>query len=208
MKRRELLAGLGAGLGTATLGGCLGRYRDTVGGTGETRTTTAGERTTDDQPSETTAGREPALAGTSFEILKAGCGQPGSEASVEFREESVVVTGTIDGSNACYVAKLADASYDPETRTLDLTVVSTQKDGAQACSQCIVEIEYETTATFEGGLPETVRVVHEGMAGSKTVATATPDGASRADGASEPDEADEAGEPSGADETTGTTTSS
>ena len=176
MNRRKLLASLGAGLGTASLGGCLGRYSDAAGDVGEAGTTTDGRATTTGDQSSTTAEGGPTLADTSFEILKAGCGQPTNDASVAFRDGSVVVTGTVPGSNACYTAKLADASYDPDSRSLDLTVASTQKRGTDACAQCIVEIEYEATATFEGDLPETVRVTHEAMGESKTVATASPGG--------------------------------
>ena len=184
MDRRELLAGLGAVLGTASLGGCLGRYRDAIGGAGETTqdgTTQNGTtRDTTDGQSGTTTGRPATLADTSFQPLSAGCGQPTNEASVRFRRQAneVVVTGTIPGSNACYTAKLADASYDPETGTLDLTVASTQqKDGADVCAQCITQIEYEATAAFEGGLPESVRVIHEAMGETRTVATVAAGGA-------------------------------
>jgi hypothetical protein len=170
MDRRELLTRFGAVLGTASLGGCLGRYRDAVGGVGETTTDSTTQGTTTTQ----TTAQPPTLADTSFELLDGGCGQPTSDASVAFAEaeNGVTVTGTVSGSNTCYTAKLVDASYDPETGTLDLTVASMQKEDAGACGQCIVEIEYEATATFEGGLPDSVRVVHEAMGETKTVATA------------------------------------
>ncbi|WP_276299833.1 hypothetical protein [Halorussus lipolyticus] len=168
MERRKLLANFGAILGTASLGGCLSQYEEAAGGVDETTTGTTAKRET------TTTTRPPTLAGTTFELTDAGCGQPTNEAEVGFDAESgsVSVTGTISGSNACYVAELADAGYDPETGTLELTVASMQKDEAGACAQCIVEIDYEATASFEDGLPAEVRVVHQAMGEAETVTTA------------------------------------
>ena len=154
MNRRELLTRTGALLGTVSLGGCLSRYGVPDGD---------GEGT--DRPAT--------LVDESFKITNAGCGQQTSEATVAFENGSVVVTGTIPGSNACYVAKLADASFDPEESALDVTVASVDDSGEnEVCADCITEIGYEATFEFDGGLPATVTVVHEAMGESKTVATA------------------------------------
>ncbi|UPW02125.1 hypothetical protein M0R88_08520 [Halorussus gelatinilyticus] len=194
MKRREALARLGGVLAVGSLGGCLAQS----GGGAETpETETTGEETTADRTTgqattteattnaetrtteggrttESTGGS--AITGKRFELLDSGCGQPTSEASVEFADggSSVVVTGTIPGSNDCYLAKLVDASYDSETGTLDLTVASMAKKGADMCAQCIVEIEYEATVSFSGDGPKRVTVTHSAMGKSKTVATAEP----------------------------------
>jgi hypothetical protein len=164
MNRRELLTSSGAVLGTAALGGCLSRYEDIAGGTGET--------TTEGEGAETT-GEQPTLADASFELLDSGCGQQKNEASVGFEEGdgSVGVTGTITVPSACYVAELADASYDAETGTLEVTVASVEKEGADACAQCLTEIDYEATFAFDDGLPASVRVVHRTMGETETVAT-------------------------------------
>lgn len=153
MNRRDLLARTGALLGTVSLGGCLSRY-EVPGGDGE----------------ETD---RPTLVDESFEITNAGCGQQTNEAAVEFADDSVVVTGTVPGANACYVAELADASFDHEEGTLDVTVASVEDaEEDEACADCIAEIDYEATFAFDGGLPATVNVVHEAMGESETVATA------------------------------------
>ena len=155
MNRRELLTRTGALLGTVSLGGCLSRY-GVPGGDGE----------------ETD---RPTLVDESFEITGGGCGQETSEATVEFADGSVVVTGTIPGANACYVAKLADASFDHEEGTLGVTVTSVEDAKEDVvCADCIAEIDYEATFAFDGGLPASVSVVHEAMGESETVATAEP----------------------------------
>ena len=156
MDRREMLARTGALLGTVSLGGCLSRYDDVPVGDGETT-----ERST------------PTLASRSFRMTDAGCGQQTSEATVEFRRETptVAVTGTIPGPNTCHEASLGDASYDPEEGTLDVTVVTAAREGSDGCAQCIVELDYEATFQFDGGLPATVTVTHESMGETETVAT-------------------------------------
>lgn len=181
MKRRELLASSGAILATGSLGGCLARYRDVAGGTGETTTTeeTPTEETTEGTTTEETTTEETTteavrLADRTFTLTDGGCGEPKNEASVTFDEAgtSVGVTGTIAGSNTCYIAELADASYDSATGTLEVAVVSKEKEGAEVCGQCIVAIDYEATFDFEGGLPATVSVVHASLGEKKTVAKA------------------------------------
>lgn len=177
MDRRELLTSFGAALGTASLGGCLSQYEDIAGEAGET-TTDEQDTTTDEQDTTTdeqdTTEQELTLADTSFEITDRGCGQPGSEASISFEagDGSVGVTGTIPGASACYIAELADTSYDAESGTLEVTVASMQEEGADMCADCITEIDYEATVSFEGGLPANVRVVHQAMGESETVTTA------------------------------------
>ncbi|UPV76051.1 hypothetical protein M0R89_08325 [Halorussus limi] len=191
MKRREMLAAVGGSLAAGSLGGCLGRYEDVAGEVGDTTSDrptdavttedtrtppdeTTGEATTTDGAQTTEAGQQGALTGKTFELLDVGCGAPRGEASVSFRDggSSVVVSGTIPGSNDCYIARLADVSYDPATRALDLTVASMAKEGAEMCAQCIVEIEYEATLSFADGGPASVTVTHAAMGESKTVATA------------------------------------
>lgn len=193
MNRRELLTRFGAVLGTASLGGCLSEYRDTVGDVGETTTeteTTTDEGTTEpettteeettDETSETTdattaeeTGQQVTVSDTSFEVLESGCGKPTSQASVDFADESSVgVTGTVSGANACYTAELADANYDSETDAAVVTVASKKAEDAEMCADCITEIDYEATVTFEGGLPATVEVVHQSLDETATVATA------------------------------------
>ncbi|WP_166035380.1 hypothetical protein [Halorussus pelagicus] len=199
MNRRDMLARFGGVLAIGSFGGCLGQDPNGAGdggdATSETTTeemttseTTTEEMTTEETTTEETAtdsrqttdetrttdDQQGALAGTTFEVVNSGCGQPRSEASVAFGDDgsSVVVTGTISGANGCYTAKLANSSYDAETGALDLTVVSMAKEGTAVCAQCIAEIEYEATVSFADDGPASVSVTHSGMGESKTVATA------------------------------------
>ncbi|WP_135829775.1 hypothetical protein [Halorussus halobius] len=180
MDRRELLASAGVAMGTAAFAGCLGEYRDAADEVGET---TAGDSTETERASGTTGESTTAATGAatltdaSLDVVDSDCGQPANEAEVAFRaaDLAVDVAGTIAGSDACYVAELEDASYDAEADALALTVVSTRAEGSEACAECVTEIDYEVTATFEGRLPGTVEVVHEAMDATTTVATVESD---------------------------------
>lgn len=163
MNRRQLLTRFGAALGTASLGGCLSQYRDIAEDSGD------GDGSGGDTGSDGDG-----VTDRTFTVTDSGCAQPASEASVTFDEadSSVTVTGTIGGSNACYTAELAAASYDSESGTLDLTVVSKPEEGPDACADCIVAIDYEATFDFAEGVPRTVTVTHDGLDEPEVVAEA------------------------------------
>lgn len=152
MKRRTLLQSM-ALLGAGSLAGCTAGSR--VGGEG---TTSIGPV-------------EPELTSTDFEVLQQGCGNQVNEATIESGGDTVEITGTIAGSDACKTAELANVTYDPDADELQVTVATTDREDAGACAQCIVEIEYRATATFTGGLPPNVVVTHEGTGDPGVVAT-------------------------------------
>lgn len=172
MNRRDLLRAGGAA-SVGLLAGCIDRYRDTPDGAAPANGT-AGTTTTSDATTGTTDG-EPMLRSDSFEILDAGCGTVGNEASVQFDEndDAVTVEGTIAGSDSCAVARLTSAKYDDGRFTV--TVETKRKTtGTMGCAQCITEIRYRARFAFEGRLPASVAVVHDGQGGRETVTTATP----------------------------------
>jgi hypothetical protein len=84
--------------------------------------------------------------------------------SFDPEENTVVVTGTITGHNGCMTAALGSASYDPETDELSVGVVTTRREGTenQFCTQEVVALGYEATFTFEGGIPHSASVSHDG----------------------------------------------
>lgn len=134
---------------------------------------------TDGECSETTqsSGTPVSLAGSSLKLLDSGCGNPTDEASVQFEPDSttVVVSGTIWGSDGCAVPTLADVRYDGQADELSVTVTTKnrQTEEPMACIQCIVELDYRATVEFDGGLPESVTVTHDHGEGGEIVATAT-----------------------------------
>lgn len=107
---------------------------------------------------------DPRLAGRSFEVVSNDCGQGRNEADATAEGRTVTVTGTIDGSNTCYTARLKGVSLDGSGTTLRVDVESyvPESDGTRACGQCIVDIEYESTFEFEDGRPDEVVVRHDG----------------------------------------------
>jgi hypothetical protein len=125
-------------------------------------------------------GDAPALVGRTFELVD----DAPEEVDVAFdsRAGEVVVEGTIRGSNGCKTAELGAVGYDPDGERLRVDVVTTVREGSEdrSCTQAIVSLGYRATFSFEGGLPGTVGVSHDGRgvvtAGSEsTMTTPTED---------------------------------
>ncbi|PSP33524.1 hypothetical protein BRC64_03470 [Halobacteriales archaeon QH_10_67_22] len=181
MNRRRLLSGIAGGCALAVTG-CLGEEPGPGAGTDEPTETMSedtpepteepAESPTEEQPEPPTDTPETSVTDRSFEVTEAGCGRYVDEAEVAFEDESVDVTGTTNGSQACYTAELDAATYDPEGDELTVDVVSVRTaDEDQACADCIAEIDYEAMITFARGLPDTVTVVHVHGDERRTVAT-------------------------------------
>ncbi|WP_435159655.1 hypothetical protein [Haladaptatus sp. DFWS20] len=195
MQRRNILKQAGAAVTVGTLAGCLSQGGSPGGqapddGSGETSTTTtegttetATETTTS---TDTTTESKPALQNRSLKIVDAGCADGASQkASVKFNEskKNVVVTGTIQTSDPCYVAKLGAVNYDRKAGTLSVTIRAKKQKGVSACQQCLGAIEYESKFTFASGVPKSVTISHETQGETKEVTTAEYDGAKENEGA-------------------------
>jgi len=154
MNRRRFIA-TAATLGAVATAGCLAS--DGSGGT--------------PTPTET-----PTMTDTTFTVQQVESGTEVDEATVSFEEGTVTVEGTIWGADGCTTAELASADYDPDSGelTVDVATVREEPTGDVACTQAIVEIDYEATATFENGLPDTVVVTHTRGQDSTEVTTAQP----------------------------------
>jgi len=153
MKRRTLLRGASTGL-VAGLAGCLGST-----GTGDP----------DDDPSDTptdtpspptspspTPGSNDVDA--SFRLTGAGSGVQNDDAEVSFGDP-LTVTGTVWGANGCYTADMAAATLTDGRLTVVVRAFKPETDTPRACTDAIVQLDYEVTA--EAVDPETVVVVHE-----------------------------------------------
>lgn len=158
MERRALLtAALASSAGA--LAGCVSRVAGPGGADGEPDGTE--NTTTTDGTAESGGTR---LVDTSFEVLGVDCGVETSEATVTRDADAgeVRVEGTLTGSSPCYTASLADAAYGADLDALWVAVVTERRPDAGVCAQCLAEIRYRLTASFEGGLPARVAVTHDG----------------------------------------------
>jgi len=117
------------------------------------------------------------VADESLTVTDSGCGdgEQIDDASVAFDEanETVTVTGTVWGNDACYTAVLSGVSLDGGSLTV---VVGSESDADadEVCAECISEIGYEVTVTLDGGLPDEVAVVHEHGGEQTRVTSASP----------------------------------
>ncbi|MFB6169144.1 MAG: hypothetical protein ABEJ43_09905 [Haloferacaceae archaeon] len=146
MRRRRLLAALsGITVGTA---GCVGSSA---------------------RPAQTTADEGPLrITDESFTAGDGSCtageGESEGRADVSFEAETVRVDGRLVTPTPCHGAALDATTLDGSTLVV---AVRTTDPAAGACVQCLGEIPYDLTVRFTGGLPEAVRVEHDG----ETVAT-------------------------------------
>lgn len=150
MQRRRVLAAVSA----VFVAGCTGPAADSSDGT--------------------TSGAV-SLTDTGFAVTDAGCGSEREAASVAFDADTgtVAVTGTTSAPNTCYSARLADAAYDGGADEFRVTVEAFEAEQG-GCGECITEVDYEATASFAGGLPGRVVVVHRSRGSEREVAAAGP----------------------------------
>ena len=142
-------------------------------GIDSTETATA---TPDDEQTETpTATPDYAMNITdqSLEILESACGQQRDEASVTVDKSAhtVSVTGTVWGNDAGYTAALDEVRIDGGR--LEVTVVAEEDPDSGMAAQCITEIEYRATVTFDGAPPGEIVVTHRHADETTTVTTAS-----------------------------------
>ena len=150
MRRRAFITA--AATTTTAVAGCLG------GESGEGTPTDAPEDTATSEPTD----GETRLEESSFEVVRVECGDEYGDHDVTVEDGEVTVEGVLDGSNSCYTAELVRGEYDGDADTLYVEVEAVESDDAEACNQCIVEIEYVAAFTFENGEPGTVEVQQRG----------------------------------------------
>lgn len=158
VNRRALLrASLPAAVGVVA--GCTG---------GGTATDSPTDSSTDPSPTatptESPTPHEPELTDTSFTVESNDCGSPANRADAVADGRTVIVTGTIDGSDTCHTARLTDASVSEDGAALTLAVEAyvPASKATQACGQCIVEVDYRATVVFDRARPSLVVVTHDG----------------------------------------------
>jgi hypothetical protein len=185
--------------GTATIGVSAGCTGDGDGGS-DGDASSPGDGTTT-APQETDTLSEPVDGGTTespgspppageqsgrmngvdylFQVTDVSCGDSGNDADVAFDEDAneVVVTGTIAGSDLCRTAGLASVTYDEGEDRSAVVVETRRRAGADACGQCIAEIEYDLRLTYDA-VPSEISVTHDGHSGRVGVTTAAHGSAS------------------------------
>ena len=111
----------------------------------------------------------PTITGRSLEPRE-DCSEPGS-ATISTDGTTVTVEGCIVGRNGCMVASLASATYDAEADELAVRVATRDDaDTDELCTQQLVERGYTVSVQFDGGLPGTTTVTHDGADGERQVA--------------------------------------
>lgn len=178
MKRRTVLRACGVGV-AAGLAGCGSTPADpaaegtdtdepTETDTDEPETTT--DESTGESDGDATPGPDdsstPAMDSSALSADEGNCGggmDPSTTVTFDDGALEVVVDGTITAPNPCHRPVLADASYDAETDTLEITVGIEAPDPEKMCVECVGALEYTASVGFSGALPGSVTVVHDGI---------------------------------------------
>lgn len=107
---------------------------------------------------------EPRLVEKDMEIKSVDCGSGEDHWEVDVTDGVVTVDGAIGGNDGCYSARIDTAEYDGDEDVLRTVIESydDSRDGETGCMECIVDIYYQATFTFEGGEPGEVDVQHDG----------------------------------------------
>jgi hypothetical protein len=92
-------------------------------------------------------------------IESASDDEGGSDAEFNEDDRSIVVTGTVIGSDGCATARLAEAAVEDGALEVDIETVDT---GGEMCTQQLVAIRYTATLSFDGEIPNEVSVSHDG----------------------------------------------
>lgn len=100
------------------------------------------------------------LKNSSFEVVSTECGTGKDKSSASFETNSLRVSGTITGADACHTAKLKRVLCEGETFTVSVQTYKPKNN--DPCSMCVTDIEYEAAFTFENGLPQQIVVRHDG----------------------------------------------
>lgn len=160
MKRRTLLATLAA-LSTGAVAGCAGGADGPSDSNGTTPTDTP-----TDTPTTRPARREATLS------REGDCDESTvGSASVAFGDTFVDVEGCLTARDGCHYPALASASYEDDRFRIVVEEVD-ESEPDELCTEAIEYRAYGVEATFDGGTPKTVEVVHETAQGRETVATA------------------------------------
>jgi len=117
--------------------------------------------TPDDGPAATPTDGEPRIVGESFTAHDGDCGSDEDVAEVAFDGDTVRVDGTLATPTPCHGAALAGTRLADDGSRL-VVAVRTTDPASESCVQCLGAVPYEATVRFGAGLPEEVRVEHDG----------------------------------------------
>lgn len=171
MRRRMLLHAAALG-GAGLVAGCTG---EPAPGTGD------GTGTGTDSPTEspTDSPTEPATDSStpreseferSFTVTSVDCGTGEDRAEITVDGDAVVVDGIASAADPCRTARLVADETGLSDGTLHVAVETyvPPENEDEVCAQCLADVDYEATFTFDDGLPERVTVSHDGTVVAET----------------------------------------
>lgn len=119
---------------------------------------------TNEQPLADGGSETPSLVDSSLSVtdVSSSVTEPTADVSFDDGDTTVVVAGTIEGTDTCQTAALRRVTQNASDGSLQVDVETTDRKKANGCTQAIVYIDYEAVIRFDGGIPSTVSVSHNG----------------------------------------------
>jgi len=96
-----------------------------------------------------------------FEVLEVTGSDYELAATASFESGRFVVSGTISGNNSCYSARVGKVMVENQSVTIDIQSFD-DADPDEGCLEILVGISYEAIVEFDGELPKSVVVSHNG----------------------------------------------
>lgn len=133
-------------------------------GHGETMATPDETSTPTEEQSTGTPTSAPTVVESSLSVVDVSQRDQRETAEPSFDPDAntVVIEGTIQGSDSCKTAALGSLSVDADRLTVDVVTENREGTDNQVCAQALVHIDYRATITFENGIPTEVAVSHDG----------------------------------------------
>lgn len=110
---------------------------------------------------------DPELGDVTVESGEGDCGSE-DRATVTFADETVRVEGAMRTPDPCHSVDVRTADYDRDADTLELVLEAVP--GEDGCIECVGQVPYEATATFEHDYPRVVVVRHASIGQVREVA--------------------------------------
>lgn len=107
-------------------------------------------------------------AHTSFNVLDRSCGSGADKSSIQIHDETIIVSGTIVGSDGCSMAELADFTFQDNVLTVVIGVFREDQTGSVGCVDCVTDLDYQFETRPRTHVAE-VRVIHRSSQGEESV---------------------------------------
>lgn len=155
MRRRSYLREVGSATALLGLAGCVTSLGESLSLSDNERSDEIGES-------------QGSPAQTSFSVLDRSCGSGEDEASIQFHDETIVISGTIVGNDGCSMAEMIDVTFQDNVLTVVIGIFREDQSEYVGCADCVTNLDYRFETRTRTHVAE-VRVIHQSSQGEESV---------------------------------------